>query len=386
MPKRQNSRFFVQFVNLLIYRFKVGNSSTTGVNAFPIADDGLDHNAFFGMHYKVQFDLNADYAGPLEYYFFGDDDMWVFLGDGDGNGKLVCDIGGVHSSVGEFVDLWDYIDKEAEKIHRHDESCYENGELTCGYVDHKQFTLNFYYTERGESGSTCFMQFTLPSVSSMDSSPTYNDYGHLMVEKKVSMADDDVTGNGETFKFSANFKDEAEQTLRNKFFYAKYEHTDRCYDVDGVLCCNHDGSTDKRVDNDFVIYNGGSFTLNNNQYIIMKYLPVGAQYKITEDDAGYTDNGDGGTKPTETAYKTDIYINDNLVGDKENLSAERSITGKIAKDETTEIVFENKIEKKVVESGVLPKTGGCGTYAFMIVGSLMIAVAGVWLVWRRRKK
>ena len=118
----------------------------------------------------------------------------------------------------------------------------------------------------------------------------------------------------------------------------------------------------------------------------MKYLPVGAQYKITEDDAGYTDNGDGGTKPTETAYKTDIYINDNLVGDKENLSAERSITGKIAKDETTEIVFENKIEKKVVESGVLPKTGGCGTYAFMIVGSLMIAVAGVWLVWRRRKK
>ena len=71
------------------------------------------------MHYKVEFDLVADYVGPLEYYFFGDDDMWVFLGDGDGNGELVCDIGGVHSSVGEYLNLWDYINKEEEKIHRH---------------------------------------------------------------------------------------------------------------------------------------------------------------------------------------------------------------------------------------------------------------------------
>ena len=67
--------------------------------------------------------------------------MWVFLTDPDRNSQLVCDIGGVHSSVGEYVDLWDYINKGSEG----------------------EYILTFFYTERGLSGSTCWMQFTLPS-------------------------------------------------------------------------------------------------------------------------------------------------------------------------------------------------------------------------------
>ena len=28
------------------------------------------------MKYAVNFNLTEDYVGPLDYYFFGDDDMW----------------------------------------------------------------------------------------------------------------------------------------------------------------------------------------------------------------------------------------------------------------------------------------------------------------------
>ena len=77
-------------------------------------DEKYNHNCFFGMYTEVGFELDEAYTGPLEYLFFGDDDMWVFLCDVDENGnttnpRLVCDIGGVHSSIGEYVDLADYL-------------------------------------------------------------------------------------------------------------------------------------------------------------------------------------------------------------------------------------------------------------------------------------
>ena len=103
-----------------------------GNDMYPPSDDSKAHNNLFGMVYSVNFKLTEDYVGPLEYYFFGDDDMWVFL-----DGRLICDIGGVHSSVGAYVNLWDYIKKG----------------------DAGEHTLKFYYTERGLSGSTCYMQF-----------------------------------------------------------------------------------------------------------------------------------------------------------------------------------------------------------------------------------
>ena len=67
--------------------------------------------------------------------------MWVFLDD-----RLVCDIGGVHSAVGEYVNLWDYLTPGQPGTH----------------------TLTFFYTERGASGSTCYMNFTLPSVTGVN--------------------------------------------------------------------------------------------------------------------------------------------------------------------------------------------------------------------------
>ena len=131
--KEKKDPLFGSYSNPIYYQ---GFKSDDGVNgsnwvdestALPVSDDGQAHNSFFGMQYAVEFTLTPDYIGPLEYTFFGDDDMWVFL-----DNTLVCDIGGVHSSVGEYVDLWDYLSQE-------------------GRTETEKHTLTVFYTERGAS-------------------------------------------------------------------------------------------------------------------------------------------------------------------------------------------------------------------------------------------
>ena len=202
----------------------------------PVSDDGKDHNSFFGMQFALQFTLTEDYTGPLEYLFFGDDDMWVFL-----DGKLVCDIGGVHSSVGEYVDLWDHLTQGEAGTH----------------------TLTFFYTERGASGSTCYMRFILPSVSEIP----VQQVGGLRIEKQVEGLGGDLTRD---FNFTIDLKNAKGNALSNQYAYTKYEANDTVVTTG-------------------TIGNGGKFTLKSGQYLIITDLPYGSQYVITEASApGYT--------------------------------------------------------------------------------------------------
>lgn len=207
---------------------------------FPASDDGNNHNCFFGMQYAVKFTLTADYVGPLEYYFFGDDDMWVFLDD-----KLVCDIGGVHSSVGEYVNLWDYLKKN-------------------GRTESETHTLTFFYTERGASGSTCYMNFTLPSVSGVNIEQKTSD---LEVRKQVVGQDE----SNPDFEFNIRFYDQNGKTVLDDYAYTKY-------DKDG-----------RELNGDLVVHTGDKFTLQDGQYVRIRYLPFGLRYTITEEAVnGYT--------------------------------------------------------------------------------------------------
>lgn len=206
----------------------VGSSQN---KCLPLGDDGRAHNCFFGMHFSLTFTLTADYVGPLDYLFYGDDDMWVFL-----DGKLVCDIGGVHSSVGEYVNLWDYIPQ--------------------GSAD--TYTLSFFYTERGASGSTCYMNFTLPSVSG--TTPQQKS-GNLRVEKEVVGLD-----NGQDFEFTVSFADQNGNQNPDDFVYDKY---------------NANGSL---KESNLIVHDEGRFTLRAGEYVIIKYVPFGTYYTITEAD------------------------------------------------------------------------------------------------------
>ena len=225
----------------------------------PGSDDGNNHNCFFGMQYAVKFTLTADYVGPLEYYFFGDDDMWVFLDD-----KLVCDIGGVHSSVGEYVNLWDYLRKD-------------------GRTESETHTLTFFYTERGASGSTCYMNFTLPSVSGVNIEQKTSD---LEVRKQVVGQDE----SNREFEFNIRFYDQNGKPVLDDYAYTKY-------DKDG-----------RELNGDLVVHDGDTFTLKDGQYIRIKYLPFFLRYTITEVSRdGYTVSStiNGGiTDDSSTAYGT----------------------------------------------------------------------------------
>ena len=229
---------------------------------FPESDDGRAHNCFFGMHFSLTFTLTADYVGPLDYLFYGDDDMWVFL-----DGKLVCDIGGVHSSVGEYVNLWDYVSRPAEGKER-------------------TYTLTFFYTERGASGSTCYMNFTLPSVSG--ATPQQKS-GDLRVEKEVVGLDN----NNQDFTFTIDLKNRDGNALVDDFIYDKY------ITVDGK----------EQVVSDLIVHGGGSFTLKAGEYAIIKYLPFGTYYTITETNAdGYSTSWRGNDGITHSGIAATGYI------------------------------------------------------------------------------
>ena len=270
---------------------------------FPTGDDGRAHNWFFGMNFALSFNLTADYEGPLEYYFFGDDDLWVFL-----DNRLICDIGGVHSSIGEYVNLRDYLPVGSSGQH----------------------TLSFFYTERGASGSTCWMSFTLPSVSS---ATTSRDTGSLQIEKKLENTDGmDFSKEEYEFKVELLTNDSA---LNQTFSYSRTDGTETTYGT---------------------IKSGGTITLHQNETATISGIPAGTFYQVTE--------------LTTQGYHTTVNNNEGYIA-----------SGTIASGGIAPASFVNRPYME------LPSTGGAGTTSYTAGGLLLIAAAAALLyIHNRRRK
>lgn len=375
------------------YKYEDSNKNEkTGDTLFNLSDDGQDRNSFFGMNFSVNFTLTKDYTGPLEYLFFGDDDMWVFL-----DGELVCDIGGVHSSVGEIVNLWDYVSRPTG-----DEK-----------VTHR---LDFFYTERGAYGSTCWMQYTLPSVQAVGQALTSGKYGSLRFEKLVNnqIMDGGLSGeNGksgydnteETFLFSIKLTNSAGEPLSSGFRYLKYDEEGN---LQKIPIYKDDGNIDESQDNGLItgggvggneseegegkgpaLYNGAYFTLKKGEYIEVPSLPRGTKFIITEEGVlkeGQQPVYDEEKKQWEytTKAKSDQEHQYDYFVDGEKISS-NVYEGTIPTDETVDAKVDVKFANTYY-SFELPETGGTGTWMFTGAGALMLLAAGCLVMRKRTNK
>ena len=135
------------------------------------SDDGKEHNWHFGMHYAFEFTI-GDYTGPMNYYFRGDDDFWLFV-----DGVKAVDLGGIHSSVGQAIDLRKWME--------------DHGMLDQPQAKHR---LDVYYMERGGFGSCCYIQFTLPNCSEVNDLTADYVYSHSAKLKWIPSANEKIAG------------------------------------------------------------------------------------------------------------------------------------------------------------------------------------------------
>ena len=229
--------------NLEKYSGLQGNGTTTKTGTLPGGDEGDEHNSYFGVEYAVDFHLDGSYTGPLEYLFYGDDDMWVFLTDHQtGQTKLIADIGGVHSSVGSYTDLWDWVPNTDER---------PNGK--------GDYTLTFFYTERGASGSSCFMQFTIPDAVGVPMQT--EEVGSVEVEKLLAAGM--TTDEDFRFTYDIEYPSSLSEVDRDRILpYTIYEGSSKV--VSGAL------------------FRAGEFELKAGQRIIIGNIPVDSKFSVSE--------------------------------------------------------------------------------------------------------
>ncbi len=392
-------------------------------NTLPTSDFDGDHNNYFGMHFSLTFDLVPEYVGPLEYLFFGDDDMWVFLTPVESSGpdysqsRLICDIGGTHQSVGEFVNLWNHV-----KVKGAD----DNGNV---YAEKQKYQLDFFYTERGASGSTCWMQFILPSVRAQETNLGV-DSGNLRIQKladsmikKGGLEDDtpiDSFSTDETFMFKLKLTDENDNPLKNNHAYVKYAVVENGEDrkvefVEDITEADFPtlSAEEKKnvltgfMDMESLASDGVTFLLKSNQYIVIEGLPLGTKYVVEElktiksqftiDTNNQNQVNILGEKP-KNDYVTSwiktkavdpgdsmdfMDVETSEEGDKDPYKVEGSITYASPRDEKEDI--QTVLVRNTVYAYELPKTGGGGTARYIWAGA-GLCVAALALIYNYARK
>ena len=173
-----------------------------------------ESNFFFGMDMKMQIiqpkngytgaDTNGDGQPdyPMEFYFTGDDDIWVYIDD-----VLFLDLSGIHRHVGGKIDfvngIVSYYHLDTENTgdvssepyatysfaHLFRQAGWTEAQLdevlkpiqnyNRPFKDYTVHKFNFYYLERGSGSSVCRMNFNFPLLRQ----------NAISVQKELSVTD-----------------------------------------------------------------------------------------------------------------------------------------------------------------------------------------------------
>lgn len=294
-----------------IYRVPAFGGSKPPVSDSPVGQAAKDHNNYFGMSCALDFEIPEGYEGPLNLMFFGDDDMWAFV-----DGRLVLDIGGVHVGTGIYADLWDYLPKGEAGKHR----------------------LQIFYTERGASGSACYLRFTLPCVSECE--PPILDESLLHIQKELKGPDTEPAA---YFRFRLELWDEAGAPLASSLPY-------RLFDEGGTVISEGNFSPGSQ-----------EFSLRDGDYM-ETVVPVGTQYCLEELT--------GGTAPP---CRTAIRVNGGAVQDG------NSCCGTISNEPEEVLVINEQMRE-------LPATGGKGKQKIYLAGLFLLMSAAAMKKRSHRKE
>lgn len=139
----------VRQANSNIYSFSdktdAGYSAKGGF--FPVNGELFGNSPGQSKNFGFTFELDTEFTYKKgtgqTFTFTGDDDVWVFV-----NGKLVVDIGGVHSAISQTIEL--------DRIQ--------------GLEDNKKYPLKLCFAERHTSASNCRIDTTI-SLMAVDPPP-----------------------------------------------------------------------------------------------------------------------------------------------------------------------------------------------------------------------
>ena len=113
---------------------------------------------WFGMSMTAEFIQPKDGKvnnQDMVFEFTGDDDVWVFI-----DGKLVLDLGGVHSAVSGSIN---FATGEV-KIN----GAKDLNHSFAPFDDYSKHTIDYFYLERGGDVANCHIRFNLPTIPTED--------------------------------------------------------------------------------------------------------------------------------------------------------------------------------------------------------------------------